>query len=114
MKKQPITYGDAGVDISRADKAKRRIRSLAKGTFDHNVLAEIGGFGALYALEMKQWRAPVLVTSVDGVGTKLKIAFATGRHRSVAADLVNHCANDIAVQGAKPLFFLDYFACGRL
>ena len=110
----PVTYAAAGVDIERAERAKRRIRQLARKTFDRNVLAEIGGFGALYALEKRRWKSPVLVSSADGVGTKLKIAFALNSHRSVAADLVNHCVNDIAVQGAKPLFFLDYLACGRL
>jgi phosphoribosylformylglycinamidine cyclo-ligase len=114
MKKPAITYAQAGVDIARSDRAKQRIKQLAKKTFDRNVLGGIGGFGALYALDKRRWKSPVLVSSTDGVGTKLKIAFATGNHRSVAADLVNHCANDIAVQGATPLFFLDYFACGRL
>ncbi|OFW38989.1 MAG: phosphoribosylformylglycinamidine cyclo-ligase [Acidobacteria bacterium RIFCSPLOWO2_12_FULL_60_22] len=114
MNKAPLTYANAGVDIARAERAKQRIRRLAQKTFDRNVLAEIGGFGALYALEKRRWKSPVLVSSTDGVGTKLKVAFATGSHRSVAADLVNHCVNDIAVQGAQPLFFLDYFACGRL
>jgi phosphoribosylformylglycinamidine cyclo-ligase len=109
-----VTYADAGVDIARADQTKKRIAALAKKTFTRGVLAGIGGFGALYALDKKQWRSPVLVASTDSVGTKLKIAFATGEHRSVAADLVNHCANDIAVQGAEPLFFLDYIGSGRL
>src|SRR5690242_8917285 len=114
MKKRSVTYAQAGVDIASADRAKRRIGELAKKTFDRNVLGGIGGFGALYALDKKRWNSPVLVSSTDSAGTKLKIAFATGRHRSVAADLVNHCVNDIAVQGARPLFFLDYFACGKL
>ena len=114
MKEPPITYAGAGVDIERADRAKRRIRLLAQKTFDRNVLGGIGGFGALYSLGKLGGKSPVLVSSADGVGTKLKIAFAMNHHRSVAADLVNHCVNDIAVQGAKPLFFLDYFACGRL
>src|SRR3990172_2872509 len=108
------TYADAGVDIARADQTKKRIAALAKKTFTRNVLAGIGGFGALYALDKKGWRSPVLVSSTDSVGTKLKIAFSTGRHRGVAADLVNHCANDIAVEGARPLFFLDYIGSGRL
>jgi len=114
MKRVSITYADAGVDIRRADQTKKRIAALAKRTFNRNVLAGIGGFGALYGLDKKRWKSPVLVSSTDGVGTKLKIAFATGRHRSVAADLVNHCANDIAVQGAEPSFFLDYIGSGRL
>src|SRR3990172_1863400 len=112
--KNSITYAAAGVDIARSDRAKQRIRLLASKTFDRNVLGGIGGFGALYALEKRRWKSPVLVSSADGVGTKLKIAFATGSNRSVAADLVNHCVNDIAVLGGTPLFFLDYFACGRL
>lgn len=102
------------MNIAQADRAKHRIAELAKKTFDRNVLGGIGGFGALYAIEKRRWKAPVLVSSTDGVGTKLKLAFATGRHGSVAGDLVNHCVNDIAVQGARPLFFLDYFACGKL
>ena len=110
---KPVTYADAGVDISRGDRTKKRIAALARKTFSSNVLAEIGSFGGLYALGGR-WKLPVLVSSTDGVGTKLKIAFATGQHRSVAADLVNHCANDIAVQGAQPLFFLDYIGSGRL
>ncbi len=114
MKSGPITYAQAGVDIERADRAKQRIGLLAKKSYDRNVLGGIGGFGALYAIEKRRWKSPVLVSSTDGVGTKLKLAFATGRHRGVAADLVNHCVNDIAVQGAEPLFFLDYFASGRL
>lgn len=114
MPKPSITYADAGVDIRRGNQTKKRIAALAKRTFDKNVLASIGSFGALYALEKKRWRSPVLVSSTDSVGTKLKIAFATGRHGGVAADLVNHCANDIAVQGAQPLFFLDYIGAGRL
>ena len=114
MKKNSVTYADAGVDIARAERAKQRIKLLARKTFNKNVLADIGSFGAFYALEKRRWKSPVLVASADGVGTKLKVAFALNKHRTVAADLVNHCVNDIAVQGAKPLFFLDYFACGRL
>jgi phosphoribosylformylglycinamidine cyclo-ligase len=114
MEKSSVTYADAGVDISRADRAKKRIAGLARKTFNRNVLAEVGGFGALYSLDKKRWKSPVLVSSTDGVGTKLKVAFATGSHRSVAADLVIHCANDIAVQGAEALFFLDYIGSGRL
>ena len=114
MPKASISYADAGVDIARGDQIKKRIAALARKTFTRNVLAGIGGFGALYALDSRKTKSPVLVSSTDGVGTKLKVAFATGRHRSVAADLVNHCANDIAVQGAAPLFFLDYIGSGRL
>jgi phosphoribosylformylglycinamidine cyclo-ligase len=114
MKDGPVTYAQAGVDIASADRAKRRIGELAKKTFDRNVLGGIGGFGALYALDKRRWKSPVLVSSTDSAGTKLKIAFSTGSHRSVAADLVNNCVNDIAVQGARPLFFLDYYACGKL
>jgi phosphoribosylformylglycinamidine cyclo-ligase len=106
------TYRDAGVDIDEADRAVSRIKRYAAKTLTEGVLTSIGSFGAGYAL--KGWRNPVLVSSADGVGTKLKIAFATGRHDTVGEDLVNHCVNDIAVQGATPLFFLDYFAVGKL
>jgi len=109
-----ITYADAGVDISSGDRAKERIKYLAQKTFNRNVLGGIGGFGALYRLDMQRWKNPILVSSADGVGTKLKIAFQMGLHHTVGADLVNHCVNDIAVQGATPLFFLDYFASGKL
>ena len=111
---QPITYADAGVDITRGDRAKDRIKYLAQKTFTRNVLGGIGGFGALYRLDLQKFKSPILVSSADGVGTKLKIAFELGLHSSVGADLVNHCVNDIAVQGATPLFFLDYFASGKL
>ena len=114
MPKTPATYSQAGVDIAESDRAKKRIQELAKRTLDRNVLGGPGGFGGLFALDKRRWKSPVLVSSTDGIGTKLKVAFATGSHRSVAADLVNHCANDIAVQGATPLFFLDYFGCSRL
>lgn len=114
MPRTPASYAQAGVDIAQSDRAKQRIKALAKKTLDRNVLAGVGGFGGLYALDKRHWKSPVLVSSTDGVGTKLKIALATGNHRGPAADLVNHCANDIAVQGATPLFFLDYFACGKL
>jgi len=109
-----ITYADAGVDISRGDRAKDRIKYLAQKTFNRNVLGGIGGFGALFRLDLQKFKSPILVSSADGVGTKLKIAFEMGLHSSVGADLVNHCVNDIAVQGATPLFFLDYFASGKL
>jgi phosphoribosylformylglycinamidine cyclo-ligase len=109
-----MRYSDAGVDISRADQAKRRIRGLAARTFSKAVLAPLGGFGSLYRLEKKRWHDPVLVASADGVGTKLKIAFATGIHSTIGADILNHCVNDILTQGAEPLFFLDYLAMGRV
>ena len=107
-----ISYKQAGVDIDEADRAVAQIRKLARATFTRGVLTDIGSFGACFALP--KMRSPVLISSVDGVGTKLKIAFATGRHDTVGEDLVNHCVNDIAVQGATPLFFLDYFAVGKL
>ena len=112
-KPRRVTYSDAGVDISRADRAKQRIKYLAQKTFTRSVLSDIGSFGGLFALGTK-YRDPVLVSSADGVGTKLKVAFAMNLHQTVGADLVNHCVNDIAVQGAMPLFFLDYFASGKL
>ena len=113
-KQKPVTYADAGVDISSGDRAKERIKYMAQKTFNRNVLGGIGGFGALYRLDMQRWKNPILVSSADGVGTKLKVAFELGLHQTVGIDLVNHCVNDIAVQGATPLFFLDYFACGKL
>ena len=113
-KSTPVTYADAGVDISSGDRAKQRIKYLAQRTFTKNVLSEIGGFGGLFKLDTAKYKQPVLVSSADGVGTKLKLAFETGIHHTVGADLVNHCVNDIAVQGAVPLFFLDYLATGRL
>jgi phosphoribosylformylglycinamidine cyclo-ligase len=113
-KPAPITYADAGVNISAGDRAKQRIKYLAQRTFNKNVLSDIGGFGGLYKLDTVKFPNPVLVSSADGVGTKLKIAFELGIHHTVGADLVNHCVNDIAVQGATPLFFLDYLAAGIL
>ncbi|MGH9484108.1 MAG: phosphoribosylformylglycinamidine cyclo-ligase [Terriglobales bacterium] len=107
------TYAAAGVDIAAADRAKKRIRQLARATFNRQVLAEIGSFGGLFQLPGGA-RQPVLVASMDGVGTKLKLAFRTGIHTTVGRDLVNHCVNDILVQGARPLFFLDYIALGRM
>ena len=112
--KKPVTYADAGVDISSGDRAKDRIKYLAKRTFNRNVLGGIGGFGALFQLDLKKFTEPILVSSADGVGTKLKLAFELGIHTTIGCDLVNHCVNDIAVQGATPLFFLDYLATGRL
>jgi phosphoribosylformylglycinamidine cyclo-ligase len=109
-----MKYADAGVDIAVADAAKQRIRHHASRTFTPGVLGGIGGFGALFALDTRKWKEPVLVSSADGVGTKLKVAMATGVHSTVGGDLVNHCVNDILVQGAEPLFFLDYLAMGKL
>jgi phosphoribosylformylglycinamidine cyclo-ligase len=110
----PITYADAGVNIDRANKTKKRIKYLAHKTFTRNVVSEIGGFGGMFSVDKEKWVNPVLVSSVDGVGTKLKIAFEMKTHHTVGADLVNHCVNDIAVQGATPLFFMDYLAAGKL
>lgn len=112
--KRPISYADAGVDITSGDRSKQRIKMLARKTFNKHVLSEIGGFGGLFALDLQKFPNPVLVSSADGVGTKLKVAFELGIHHTVGQDLVNHCVNDIAVQGATPLFFLDYLATGRL
>jgi phosphoribosylformylglycinamidine cyclo-ligase len=109
-----MKYADAGVNIAVADDAKQRIRHLASKTFTPAVLGGIGGFGALFALDVKKWKDPILVSSADGVGTKLKVASAMGVHSTVGGDLVNHCVNDILVQGAEPLFFLDYLAMGKL
>jgi phosphoribosylformylglycinamidine cyclo-ligase len=107
-------YKSAGVDIDAGNETVRRIRSLAKGTFTPGVLSDIGSFGGLFRLDRDRYQDPVLVSSADGVGTKLKVAFLTNTHDTVGADLVNHCVNDILVQGAEPLFFLDYLATGRL
>ena len=109
-----VDYKSAGVDIDAGNETVRRIRALARSTFTSGVLSEIGTFGGLFQLEPGRFREPVLVASADGVGTKLKIAFLTGRHDTVGVDLVNHCVNDILMQGAEPLFFLDYLATGRL
>jgi phosphoribosylformylglycinamidine cyclo-ligase len=108
----PIHYKDAGVNIDEADRAVSSIRTMARRTFSKNVLTDIGSFGGGYLL--KGFKKPVLVSSADGVGTKLKVAFMTGRHSTIGECLVNHCVNDIAVQGAVPLFFLDYFSVGKL
>ena len=113
MAKQPkITYKKAGVDIDEADRAIAAVRKMARRTFTPGVLTDIGSFGGGFLL--KGYQQPVLVSSADGVGTKLKVAFLTGCHNTVGEDLVNHCVNDIAVQGAVPLFFLDYFSVGKL
>lgn len=108
------TYKEAGVDIDAGDELVRRIKPAVRSTFNKNVLTDIGMFGAFYRARFRGYRNPVLVTSMDGVGTKLKIVFAMGRHHTVGQDLVNHCVNDILVCGAKPLYFLDYFATGKL
>jgi phosphoribosylformylglycinamidine cyclo-ligase len=110
--KKRIGYKDAGVNIDEADRAVSFIRKYARGTFSRQVLTDIGSFGGGYLLA--GWKRPVLISSADGVGTKLRIAFLSGRHNTIGEDLVNHCVNDIAVQGAVPLFFLDYFAVGKL
>src|SRR6266404_4160056 len=109
---ESIRYRDAGVDIDEAERAVDAIKKMARSTFSPRVLTDIGSFGACYSLS--GWKKPVLISSADGVGTKLKLAFLTGRHDTVGEDLVNNCVNDIAVQGASPLFFLDYFAVGKL
>src|SRR5919109_3062427 len=109
-----ISYSDAGVDIDAATRATDKIKELARRTFNERTLSEIGSFGGMFDGAFPGLKQPVLVASADGVGTKLKIAFATGVHNTVGRDLVNHCVNDILVQGARPLFFLDYIATGKL
>jgi phosphoribosylformylglycinamidine cyclo-ligase len=107
-------YASAGVDVDLGNQLKRNIQQLIRRTHRAGVLGKIGGFGGLFRARFRDMREPVLVASIDGVGTKLKIAFATNRHDTVGADLVNHCVNDIAVLGARPLFFLDYIGCEKL
>jgi len=114
MTKNGKAYARAGVDVDLGNKLKRGIQSLVRQTHGPQVLGKIGGFGGLFHASFSRLREPVLVASVDGVGTKLKIAFAMDRHDTVGVDLVNHCINDIAVLGARPLFFLDYIGCERL
>jgi phosphoribosylformylglycinamidine cyclo-ligase len=109
-----MDYKQAGVDIEAGNDVVRRIRSMARGTFTPGVLSEIGSFGGLFRLSAAGISDPVIVASADGVCTKLRLAFLTGSHRTIGIDLVNHCVNDILVQGAEPLFFLDYLATGRL
>jgi phosphoribosylformylglycinamidine cyclo-ligase len=111
---QSISYADAGVSIDNANRAVAKIREFARSTFNERTLTEIGSFGGMFSGAFPEMVDPVLVASADGVGTKLKLAFETGIHNTVGADLVNHCVNDILVQGARPLFFLDYFATGKL
>lgn len=108
------TYKAAGVSIRAGNETVQKIKSHAKSTFNKNVLSGIGHFGAFYQIDLKKWKSPVMVSSVDGVGTKLKIAFAMDKHDTVGQDLVNHCVNDIAVCGAIPQYFMDYLAFGKL
>ena len=114
MTKKKKAYARAGVDVDLADKLKRQIQPLVRQPHGPQVLGKIGGFGGLFRANFPGMREPVLVASIDGVGTKLKIAFALDKHDTVGADLVNHCVNDIAVLGARPLFFLDYIGCAKL
>src|SRR6187397_470247 len=114
MKVKQKAYASAGVDIDLGNKVKSTLPQLLAATHRSEVLGKVGGFGGLFALDVRKYRQPVLVSSVDGVGTKLKIAFAMDRHDTIGADLVNHCVNDIAVLGAEPLFFLDYLGTGKL
>ncbi|MFC1554864.1 phosphoribosylformylglycinamidine cyclo-ligase, partial [candidate division KSB1 bacterium] len=112
--KSRVTYRDAGVDIDEGDKAVERIKVMVRSTYGDNVLSDLGKFGGFFAPDFNKYDDPVLVSSVDGVGTKLKIAFMTGIHNTVGSDLVNHCINDVLCCGAKPMFFLDYLAFGKL
>ena len=109
-----LRYADAGVDIDEGNRAVALIKRTVQSTFTAPVLGQLGAFSGLFALQTDRWRQPVLVASADGVGTKIKVAIAAGRHRGVGTDLVNHCINDILCCGAEPLFFLDYFATGKL
>src|SRR4026209_777779 len=111
---KPVTYSDSGVDIDAANRATAKIKDLAKQTFNQRTLSEIGSFGGMFDGAFPNMTQPVLVASADGVGTKLNISFLTGVHNPIGRDLVNHCVNDILVQGARPLFFLDYIATGKL
>lgn len=112
--KSKIDYKSSGVDISAADQAKQRIKALAKSTFSPQVLKGIGSFGGFFSFKRNEYKNPVLVSSTDSVGTKLKVAFMMEKHDTVGEDIVNHCVNDILVHGAKPLFFLDYIGTGKL
>ena len=109
---ESISYADAGVSIDNANLAVAKIREMARSTFNERTLTEIGSFGGMFSGAFPGMAEPILVASADGVGTKLKLAFETGIHNTVGADLVNHCVNDILVQGARPLFFIDYLATG--
>ncbi len=113
-KKQGLTYRDAGVSIDTMDASIRDAKSIIRSTFRNGVLSDIGHFGGLFALNKDKYEEPVLVSSTDGVGTKLKVAFMSGRHNTVGIDLVSHCGNDIVVLGAEPIFFLDYIGMGKL
>lgn len=114
MSEKKITYKDSGVDIKAGEELIDSIKDVVKETHNANVLSNIGGFGGLFSADFSSYQNPVLVSSVDGVGTKLIVAFKAGKHDTVGQDLVNHCVNDIAVCGATPLFFLDYFSTGKL
>src|SRR5437762_4756113 len=114
MTEKKKAYARAGVDVDLGNKLKRRIQTLVRQTHGLQVLGKIGGFGGLFAPNFSGVREPILVASIDGVGTKLKIAFAMNKHDTIGADLLNHCVNDIAVLGARPLFFLDYIGCEKL
>lgn len=113
-RKTGVSYRDAGVDIDAQDVALERIKTMVANTTTPGTLSELGSFGGLFSLEKAGWDRPILVSSCDGVGTKLKVAFLSGIHHTVGRDLVNHCINDILVQGAEPLFFMDYVATGKL
>lgn len=115
MSDERITYRDAGVDIDAANEAVQRMREHIRSTFTPGVMTDVGSFGGMFSLAaLGPYQNPVLVSSIDGVGTKLKVAILIGKHDTIGRDLVNHCVNDILVQGARPLFFLDYFATGKL
>ncbi len=114
MSETPLTYRDAGVDIDGAQRALRSVVSNIQGTYTENVVAGVGGFGALFRADFGDMRQPVLVSSVDGVGTKTKVAAMVGDYSGLGQDIVNHCVNDILCQGARPLFFLDYYGCNKL
>jgi phosphoribosylformylglycinamidine cyclo-ligase len=114
MPTEPITYKDAGVDIEAGDELVERIKPAVKRSLRPEVLGGLGGFGALFEIPLDRYRRPVLVSGTDGVGTKLRLAIETGRHDSIGIDLVAMCVNDVVVQGAEPLFFLDYYATGKL
>lgn len=114
MEEQTLTYASAGVDIDAGEEVVRRIKPFVRRTFNEHVLTDIGGFGGLYDARFPDMKHPVLVSSTDGVGTKIKVAIAAKKYDTVGQDLVNHCVNDILVCGARPIFFLDYFASGKL